>query len=397
LYEADALKFVFDPGAVSYINNGQNFGIGDPTPGAKLEILDGITFGLRFGANAAGNGYNIFDVNDNLFVSSNRHVSIVLDNNNDQTGAVFSVLHNGQSGSELFRVQDNGNVGIGTTNPDEELHVTGGAATSPGIVVEEISTAGDPHYDWRINGIDVAIAYVDNSENDAWKLQVGSTMAINVESGGNVGIGTTGPDAKLDVAGGINVGNNDRVQLWECAAGGGCIAIDNSAGTRVIQLRGDTGVNYINNGQNFGIGDSSPAYRLEIGGGDVNTVAGGYRDAGTCVAGSCASDIRLKKNVKPVENALSKVEKLNPVTFEFINEKYGPGQQYGLIAQEVEKILPELVKENNGYKSVSYGLEIEMLLLKSIKEMANEIEQLQEENKEIELLKQRIENLENKK
>ncbi|HEY3250613.1 MAG TPA: tail fiber domain-containing protein [Ignavibacteria bacterium] len=73
------------------------------------------------------------------------------------------------------------------------------------------------------------------------------------------------------------------------------------------------------------------------------------------------SDIRLKKNVNRIDNALNKILNLQGVTYqwrkdEFPSYKFETGEQIGLIAQEVEKVLPELVRtESDGIKSVNYS------------------------------------------
>jgi hypothetical protein len=66
-------------------------------------------------------------------------------------------------------------------------------------------------------------------------------------------------------------------------------------------------------------------------------------------------DQDLKKNVQPVKNALSYVQQLEPKKFEYNHNKYSrldlpAGQQYGFMAEEVQKVLPELV----GTQSQSY-------------------------------------------
>ncbi len=139
---------------------------------------------------------------------------------------------------------------------------------------------------------------------------------------------------------------------------------------------------------NVGISDGSPAYKLEIGGGDVNTTAGGYRDAGTCVAGTCASDKRLKRNIEPLSDSLTKIAKLDPVTFEFNNPKFGPGKQVGLIAQEVEKIFPDwVVDSEEGHKSIRFGLQTQMHLIQAIKELKAQNDILKERIEALETVK----------
>jgi hypothetical protein len=103
-----------------------------------------------------------------------------------------------------------------------------------------------------------------------------------------------------------------------------------------------------------------------------------------------SSDINLKENIKPIENAIDKVKKLNGVEFDFKNSNdygYLKRHQIGLIAQEVEKVIPEVVSENNnGYLGVSYQ-HLTGLLIEAIKDQQNQIEELKSE---INLLKEKI-------
>ena len=90
------------------------------------------------------------------------------------------------------------------------------------------------------------------------------------------------------------------------------------------------------------------------------------------------SDIRLKKDIKPIENALDKISKINGVTFQRTDleteERFA-----GVIAQEVEKVLPEVVNtDEKGIKSVSYGNMV-ALLIEAVKEQQQEINKLKEE------------------
>ena len=79
------------------------------------------------------------------------------------------------------------------------------------------------------------------------------------------------------------------------------------------------------------------------------------------------SDERLKKNIKPIEGALDKVTKLVGVEFDWINSDK---KSIGVIAQQVEEVVPELVHTNSkGFKSVSYG-NLVALLIEAIKELS---------------------------
>lgn len=85
------------------------------------------------------------------------------------------------------------------------------------------------------------------------------------------------------------------------------------------------------------------------------------------------SDARLKTNVKRIENALEKVGQIGGYTFDmFTTER----RQAGVIAQEVQKVLPEVIIDGaNGYLSVDYN-KIVALLIEAIKELKNEINEL---------------------
>lgn len=116
-----------------------------------------------------------------------------------------------------------------------------------------------------------------------------------------------------------------------------------------------------------------------------------------------ASDARLKTDIKPLENAISNVMKLRGVSFHWDKSKNpnaSGGLQFGYIAQEVEKIFPNIVSENiNGYKSVNYTAMIPVLT-EAVKEQQEEIEALKSENAELksalDMLLKRVEALENK-
>ena len=86
-----------------------------------------------------------------------------------------------------------------------------------------------------------------------------------------------------------------------------------------------------------------------------------------------SSDLRLKENIKTIENALEKLSSLRGVEY---NLKSNGQRKLGLIAQEVEKIIPEVVMENeDSMKSVAYG-NIVGLLIECIKELRSEINEL---------------------
>lgn len=84
------------------------------------------------------------------------------------------------------------------------------------------------------------------------------------------------------------------------------------------------------------------------------------------------SDERLKEDIKPIENALEKVLKLTGYTFKMTTNDT---QSTGVIAQEVQQILPEAVRQNEEYLSVAYGNMVG-LLIEAIKEQQKQIDEL---------------------
>jgi hypothetical protein len=94
-----------------------------------------------------------------------------------------------------------------------------------------------------------------------------------------------------------------------------------------------------------------------------------------------SSDIRLKENIQPIQNALEKVESISGNTYDW-KEGYDEihshkGNDVGVIAQEIESILPQIVtNRDNGYKAVQYE-KIVPLLIEAIKELSAKVKQLE--------------------
>jgi hypothetical protein len=87
---------------------------------------------------------------------------------------------------------------------------------------------------------------------------------------------------------------------------------------------------------------------------------------------NATSDINLKENIKIIESPIEKVSQLNGVSFDW---KDNHQSSAGVIAQEVEKVLPEIIKENDGNKSVNYNGLIG-LLIEAVKEQQKQIDEL---------------------
>ncbi len=185
-----------------------------------------------------------------------------------------------------------------------------------------------------------------------------------IRAAGGVGINTNAPWAMLSVAGSANLNQGvlSGPALWVNSAE--AIWFD---GTYFSWGFGGV-ANYF--ADDVGIGVTSPGYRLDV--------------AGACHASSfpTSSDIRLKKNIKPLTNALEKIMKLRGVSFDWNEtyEKLGRSthhREIGVIAQDVEAVFPELVSKwgDEQYRGVDYG-RLTAALIEAVKELKSENDDL---------------------
>jgi len=113
--------------------------------------------------------------------------------------------------------------------------------------------------------------------------------------------------------------------------------------------------------------------------------------AGTGIIGTCVSDRRFKKNITPFGATLDRLTALQPVHYfwrasEFPEHHFGDAQAYGLIAQDVEQVLPELVVTGeDGFKQVDYS-KLPLLTIQAVKELKEENEALKQRVAELERL-----------
>ena len=155
------------------------------------------------------------------------------------------------------------------------------------------------------------------------------------------------------------------------------LAVNNDNSFYIDQYEGDASTFYIDTNKNIGIGTNTPDAKLNING-DLHVNNSLIIDQNATINGNIyasninqTSDIRLKSNIEPLIDSLSKVEQLRGVRYDYYYKK-----NIGLIAQEVEKIVPEVVDNCHEYKSISYGNLI-ALLVEAIKELNEKIKKLE--------------------
>lgn len=227
--------------------------------------------------------------------------------------------------TERVRVQADGDIGIGQTNPTTKLHITG---TSPVFryqngteaVNRVLTSDANGYVSW---GTSSALTSGDND----WVFTSGNTYADPVYHSGRVVIGRTGTTTHhIDVDNGANTGSTMGIGNVEYVEDGNN---ETRFSHRLVPL--------YDNSQSLG----STTYRWRT----VYAVNGTIQ----------TSDGRDKTNVSPLNYGIKDLMKLKPVSYNWKEEKYlghlipddKKELKLGLIAQEVQKIIPEVVYDSS--------------------------------------------------
>ena len=183
------------------------------------------------------------------------------------------------------------------------------------------------------------------------------TFLIHSDAGNN----------KVNMAGVLDITNNTD-------------ATDSTGDTGALRAEGGASINGISY---FG---SYVTIDQGLGVGTAGTSTAGLIRATNDVVAYYSSDKRLKDNVIKIGNPLDKISQLNGYEFDWIAKEgihENEGHDIGVIAQEVEKVIPEIVQtRDNGYKAVKYE-KIVPLLIESIKEQQEQIDELKKEVEEL--------------
>ena len=239
-----------------------NVGIGTTSPNAKIDLVGGdVTGGLKISADKVTSAFFAFgaDANETRITSTS------------YGGYKPLTIHTG--GSESMRIDSSGNVGIGTTSPGSKLSIGGTTGSySSGIGFEPTGTGARVYRTFIAT--DGGFRFDD--------VTAGFLTRLAITSSGNVGIGTTSPDAKLQVAGGgLIVGTTSHTKSNNAFSNGN-ISLDNGSTTD------SPGIHfYYGNNTNFGIDAHTTGFRfvynLDEAGGNVllNITSSGNVGIGT--------------------------------------------------------------------------------------------------------------------
>lgn len=214
---------------------------------------------------------------------------------------------------------------------------------------------------------------------------------------GKVGIGNANPHSPLQVDATLALALSDTTiaDLVARTSGGRCVNLridyrGGSTGDGTLMFREDRAdadfmlVNMLKTGLgqrvafptgNVGIATLNPIYKLDVNGEAHATTFSSPN------AFNSASDFRFKKNIRPLSSSLQKIEALQGVAYEWKTGEYpergfNDRSQIGFIAQDVEKVVPEVVAtDSSGYKSMDYS-RVVPLLVEAVKELARENREL---------------------
>jgi hypothetical protein len=259
-------------------------------------------------------------------------------------------------------IDASGNVGIGTSSINAQLQLTGDIWTGAGTAASPAVKVGDGN---------TGLYYVGGN---VLGVSTNGTERMRIDASGNVGIGNSPTDAKVFIEGANNQGvpNNSIDSTLTLMTGTG--GVGSGGELRFAALGNSKGQAAIKTSATNGGGNSQGHLDFYIRS-DINdtSMTRGMRlsyESDLVVTGNVTaySDERLKSDIETLDG--SKVYEMRGVSF----TKDGAAGS-GVIAQELQKVAPELVHEGEEYLSVAYG-NLVGYLIEAVKELKAEIDEL---------------------
>jgi len=241
------------------ITSAGNVGIGTTNPARRLHVSssDQSTARIRLSNTNTGSGGDNIDLVAGV-------------NNVTQDG--FSI-YNATSNQTQLVIQGSGNVGIGTTSPVAKFEVTDGSSS---ITLQEYTNGAAIFLD-GVNGDFTGGDYYHILANGSSYLGLGGygggSTPLNINSSGNIGIGTTSPTAKLDVR--LSTVTGKVAEFHNSVGYGIDINVESDGGVNTISSASNQSLAFATNGSsneririttagNVGIGTTSPTAKLEV-------------------------------------------------------------------------------------------------------------------------------------
>ena len=379
---------------IAVIDSAGDVGIGTTSPNQKLHVNGGTQLGdinatVNFGTVALKVVEGTVSTGPTLGSGTVGAQAVLY--SNGEFGMYTGVSTNGDTWMQSQRNDTNtaaydillnplgGNVGIGTTSPNQKLHINNSTASSASYAKFSNAQTGTTTADGFDVGVNTgAEAIIWQRENANLLFATNNSEKMRITSGGNVGIGTTTnttiPLHVNRVGSGTIIkasGIQAQIEIETSTAGDAHLYMrPNSTGNNAAIFKMTAGTNYNWKWQDDA---TTPAVFMKL-----QQSTGTLTVSGDVVAYGSPSDRRLKENIKPIESALDKVTKLQGVTFDWKESDsiLDIKEDIGFIAQDVQKVVPELVRKNkDGMLSMRHQ-GIAPILLEAIKELKAEIDLL---------------------